>query len=894
MLGDIDKTLQPQKSRLFLCKPDRTTIAELSEAYDKQLVSNYGGIDELSFRLPFKVEKNKRFIRNDHVDLLRGHFLIRYEKGNITEYFIISQPKNSLQDGIENKSVQCYLLPYELRNKFVRNYSGVKKLYDELGVDGVLNDTLFRKTDWSIGYIDVDIANKYRELDISQSDLLSLMNTLAETYDAIIIWDTKNKTVNFYKDENLGQDKGLSIEYGKYLKAIDEEPDFDNVVTQLYIYGQNGLTINRVNPSGTDFITDFSYYMFPFERDINGNVIRHSNYMTDGLCNAILDYNALLETKTGEFDSLLSQKTTLQETLTTKQNELKVLQDDLAVIEDNLAIANANGDDTTLIVQNKTAKEQEITSKQSEINQVNVDITNVDNQIAILQSEIAIENNFTSEQIVERNSYVKEQIWMDNNYFDDNELYTEGKKQLQKMSQPLIKYSIDIVDFLKNVRSQRDWNKLVKGDIITVRYPNFDIDIKAKIININHNEDNNSINITIANDKDIKNGFLSIKDLLQKGVSASTTVDMSKFKWNQSETNSNQISDIINNTWDATKRTIQAGVNESVDISRKGIIIKDPNDPLKYVIMQHGVIALTLDGGNTWKTAIKPDGIVAERIIGKLIMGNDLIIGDDNGTFLIEGNLLTVKDTNDVIKILLGEYESGKYGIKVMSGAIEIVGGLHDDNISSSATWNNKTTKIDANGIYTGTINVGQLNAGAINTDQISLKSADGKLQIITNAITLTHTDGSKSTLSPAGLKVEHTPTDYSLFNASGFTRYANGRTLPYVSIVDNYNIANTDSRFYQSNNKYYCKIELRGVEYEGRNAKITVQLAEVVKSYTSSGGMVGDAREFLVKVSSVTNVTGGIDIVVEAWKYAIDRIEGSTLYMAYKPLSFNYLLVIQ
>ena len=89
MLGYIDRDRKPEKSRLFLCKPNREIIAHLHEAYNKHIKTNYNGIHELSFDIPSKIERNHKFIRNKHFDMIVGHYLIKYVKGNQEEYFVI-------------------------------------------------------------------------------------------------------------------------------------------------------------------------------------------------------------------------------------------------------------------------------------------------------------------------------------------------------------------------------------------------------------------------------------------------------------------------------------------------------------------------------------------------------------------------------------------------------------------------------------------------------------------------------------------------------------------------------------------------------------------------------------------------------------------------------------
>lgn len=56
--------------------------------------------------------------------------------------------------------------------------------------------------------------------------------------------------------------------------------------------------------------------------------------------------------------------------------------------------------------------------------------------------------------------------------------------------------------------------------------------------------------------------------------------------------------------------------------------------------------------------------VVAEKIIGDIILGSNLKIMGDNGILEILGNLLTIKDNQDKTRVLMGEYEAGKYGAK--------------------------------------------------------------------------------------------------------------------------------------------------------------------------------------------------------------------------------------
>ena len=95
------------------------------------------------------------------------------------------------------------------------------------------------------------------------------------------------------------------------------------------------------------------------------------------------------------------------------------------------------------------------------------------------------------------------------------------------------------------------------------------------------------------------------------------------------------------------------------------------------------------DGGATFRTAVTGRGVVAEEIIGKLIVGANLVIENEKLTFSVDGD-----------------------GVTLDGGALRITNGLKDSDIRSSDKWNSQGTYIDDKGIYTGTLTAGQVQIG--------------------------------------------------------------------------------------------------------------------------------------------------------------------------------------
>jgi hypothetical protein len=653
----IDKSLKPNKPKIYLCKPNRERVAFLKEAKETNLNLKYNDIHEITFELPYKISKNHKIVHNDHVDKIRGRYLLEVDN----EFFIIDKYDKNAKTKKEVMTVHAFHLPYELRDKNIRGYNGVFNLTK------AITDTLLAETNWELGYVDSAFDIKYRSFDVSEQTLLQFIFETAQMFKAVVYWDSKNKTVSFYQQQNLGADKGLYIDDRKYLKEIMETVDFDTVCTRLKLYGKDGLTVNGVSTTGQNHVENFSAFLYPYEEDENGNVISHSNYMSDGLCKAILAYNNFISTKEGEFQDLLSQKATKESELSTKETELQTLQDELDVILDSLDTANATGQDTTDILINKTNKENEIYAKQSEISSVEYDIELIENNITTLRNSLALENHFTPEQIVERNQYIIVRSFSNDSYYDDKELYDVGTEELLKLIFPPINIQIGIVNFLMVVKCQRDWDKLGIGDIITLRYPNFYINIKAKIHEININYESNDVKVTISDYKRLLTDEEYMQEIIYKNISTSTQVDMNKMWWESAKTTDSLVGQLLNNIWDANAREIVAGTNEEVTIGKRGLTIKDPDDPMNYLIAKHGIISITNDQGNSWKNALTKRGLVGERVYGQIIAGEDLTITTTNGSFLVN-----------------------ETGVSINGLALTITnGGIQDSQISSAGNWNN-------------------------------------------------------------------------------------------------------------------------------------------------------------------------------------------------------------
>lgn len=865
MLGDIDLNLKPIKPKIFLAKPNREIVSKISEAYDVNRKTSLTSLYELNFKIPFFIEVNNELVRNKNVDLIKERYHIQLKIGQKTEWYIVTLINDKMDDNGDYKEVKCLLLPQELNDKLIRGYS-----VDAYNARQVLNDIL-SQSNWTIDYLDADFELTYRSFEFPRNTLLEAVYSVAETYNAIVEWDTENRTVSLIKPELHGINRLGTFSYHKYLKSIDRESDGSKIVTRLIPEGKDGLTIHRVNPTGQGYLEDFSYFIYPFERDENRNVIRHSYYMSDSLCHALLDYKELIQANEGRFNELLQQKDSLDEQLAQKTVELNDLKNELAAITERqlaqqfdgvmffekfvftggtetktfnvkpiyqyavlvkvddvigktlyingqpsymmsgtwvvsrkinsgvspitVSISGSGTTEVFIQVANITSsefsnpnneleiiekynfdnKEMQIRAKQAEIDSIKEQIKYVEDNIDEIYNLLAPENNFTPEQLQELDAYITVEEFKDDRFIDDKDLFEEAKKRFNEVRIPQLSIKIDIVNFLEVLEEQGNWNQLYLGDKVIVKYEPFNLKVEAKIIEIEYDYEDGNINLTIANFKDLTTEREQLEKYIYDSNKTTSIVDLNKSKWGKAVVDTSEFSKIFDNFWDSVTKQINMANNEFVQIDARGITIIDPHDPLRFLRATHGVLAITRSGGLRYESAITPDGIIAERLLGKIILTQRVTIGDDDGIWLTEGPKTTITDRcgREVMKIGLYEENPDKFGILL---------NRYDPSVTCSTDIINKIIINESEGfkiqqkVGSSFVDVAWLDTdGLLNVKKLQIDFMDGTLS---NGISIDSTDGIVVTRSDIMYR--------SIMNATrGFVIQQNVGTAQYPSWKD-------------------------------------------------------------------------------------------------------------
>lgn len=668
MLGDINRNLEPINYELILCKPDKTQIGVLN-VEDLSIDFRFPTTDELTFSI---------YLGENYYDIIKGDYLILL---NEEKYFIIDNPEE-VGNGIEVKNIHCYSLEYMLNKKNIRGYKLVsRKLYsttyesDDDGFQlGVMN-YVKTITSWKLdtnSFLEFDgIGSKYRSFDISEKSLFEfLIKDVQEAYECIFLFDTLTKTISVKAIDQLQGNKGLYISEGNYIKSINKKIKNDEIKTRLYCYGKD-ISIADINPTGMPYIENYTFY-------------KHLDFMSQDLIGALNEYENNLDFNSLTYSNLLNDLNILRGELDVLFVALSDSKTVLNIAQNNLDLAIKNNESLTQVNIELTNAENDVSSNQLLVNnkQGEIDLKYV--EISNYQLSINISNYLNTEDLIsEFDNFIKETTWSDTNYTNSTDLLEEGKKKLLKLSTPPLTFDIEIVDFLQIIDCQHDWDKLIIGDIVSVEFEKFGIDIEVRLVGYTHKPKDNSLGLIFSNKDAIDNPNIYLTDLISNAITSSNTLSYNKNDWDN-KANSSVITELRNENIDASLKQIMASKNQSQTIDGRGIWLKEIDDngivsPEQLRIISNSIV-ISQDNWQTASTAISAQGVNASTFWGKTVIANE---GLFDGIDIFDGGQSPVVE--------VGKYFTGateKKGIRINGGNFEIVPpvGVTSNGISLTPT----------------------------------------------------------------------------------------------------------------------------------------------------------------------------------------------------------------
>ena len=163
---------------------------------------------------------------------------------------------NKTKNKIETR---CYHVFYDSENYLIADSYVVDKNCDEALKH--LNNATEPQSEFTV-YSDIATIDSYRCV---RKSLYEAVQTVIERWGGHLV----RNNFSFGILSEIGQDRGIVIQYKKNLSDIVCTENWDAVVTKILPVGQDGILLNAVNPSADIYISSSTQYDIPYTKTVD-------------------------------------------------------------------------------------------------------------------------------------------------------------------------------------------------------------------------------------------------------------------------------------------------------------------------------------------------------------------------------------------------------------------------------------------------------------------------------------------------------------------------------------------------------------------------------------------------------------------------------------------------
>ena len=500
------------------------------------------------------------------VEIKRGIKTVSELSFTVSKYYGEDNKLNILYDELKTERFiyldedECYVIKsiseQNEKVKTVTAYSREKKLFkitaefEDISltlktpytdIEGCfsLDELLYDATGWHIGYVSPKVLYRSNETilnnitkeieatltteeklryqeSVSTNWYDYINNDISEQFECFPIFNSYNKTIDLYSDEELGNDPNLILSYDNYLKSIECVSDTEDIVTKLTLSGNDDLTIGEVNPSGDTYVENFSYFI-------------ENKEMSDSLITALELYYKMVKIRAVEWNRLREEKAEKESVMTAKKTELLLVYSTIKSVE--FAISQSsdeafNSKQQERLVElndNKVLLERDINLLNTEINLLQESIENINK---LCKKKYATDENgrliFNEQLLNELKDFIYQDTYSNDSITEALTLMQIGEKQLSQKCYPKKTWSVDSINFIERLIDngfRQHWNgELGLGDMIILK-GNESIEI-IYLIGYTQKFDDKTIQLELSNKKEENDFSLSIGERLTQGKEA--------------------------------------------------------------------------------------------------------------------------------------------------------------------------------------------------------------------------------------------------------------------------------------------------------------------------------------------------------------------------------------
>jgi hypothetical protein len=500
---------------------------------------------------------------------------------------------------------------YTFTSQSIYSKNGLK-LNDILTGGDNEEDGILYNTGFTVGTISNTIDAKYRSnIDFNNITVHQGIKDVAESFEAIPVFDTINKTVSFYAENEYGVNKGLTIKYATYLKSINKEIDSSKIITKARSLGKDNITINLVNPTGTESWEDYSYFLddyyisdttgFTISADeTTGLDITFPNtsgyqsrwmdaaealkiakwqYTRDYFHTVFSDANAtVVDSSHNQYKGLYDIRSEAINLYVKYETQYEKKKADeykyFYLVEHYRDMFENKGTNLTEYeyYQDKynTAVAQTAAFKSTVLDEAFENIYD-ETSVGSLAYKFAQVRSFLDKDTWEINAtklrtFQRETTHNDSKIDTEQDLLDATKIFIDENKEPRVTFNMSIIDVLEAQEAYQDWDKFVIGDKIYIFFPEFNIDLEAQIREISIDFQGKSLSLVISTVRNYNRSFGSYltKNIRRFHNANMNTVLYYKDGTDASITETENVRTTLNNGIDAGNTSVNTGAKDPI------------------------------------------------------------------------------------------------------------------------------------------------------------------------------------------------------------------------------------------------------------------------------------------------------------------------------------------
>ena len=575
-----------------------------------------------------------------------------YEAGSIVHTFVdlpngVKHIKATFTSNVEERYGMTYELTLTDDTVHKVTYAFVNCRNVRLAVDGM-------KLTYVTSTVEEKTVAKYRFLEHQSSYWYNyLKTTIQEAYGCYIFFDSYNKTVSVYDKPTRGEWKGFYLDFDNLLTKITKTPKVEDICTRLWIESNN-VDITEVNPLGTSYLEDYSYF-------------RENGSMSESLAEALDRYYAHVETIQIQWNVLKDEKNATDQLLVKRNSELISL---------NEQIKTKNAFLTAYIKENSTHNQERVANELIALEEQLATLTSAITELQARSDELlanmqelgrqmskefatdSVGKIFTELDLEEIEDFTIEQTYTDDCHTKAKSLYAYAQELMKDKARLKYTFSLEHGDLVKGIKHPLGWQWFIElGAKVELNDKDIaDADGFVTIYAYTYSPKNQTISSVDFNNNsaivEAVSGLASIGKLVHQTASMT---DYWKHTWGDAANATAIVSDIRKNGLDLAANIVRGGstVNK-VSMSEAGLFVIDANNENNQIYIGASLIAITDDKWIHSKTAIDTGGVIADTLVGRLILGEQLFISNEDNSFSILPDGLIIRDKYGIERVSMG------------------------------------------------------------------------------------------------------------------------------------------------------------------------------------------------------------------------------------------------